>query len=115
MGLKKGVIQKVNQTPKSIPSNLNNMNSFQTSKAPSMPPIYSSESPAHILMHYGSESMNRQNEMLKNSRSTKQTTLNTIKKPQLTNYAMNEVNLGLKVGMNNTLFSDNNYEEEEFV
>lgn len=52
---------------------------------------------------------------MKNSRSTKQTTLNTIKKPQLTNYAMNEVNLGLKVGMSNTLFSDNNYDEEEFL
>ena len=53
--------------------------------------------------------------MLKNSRSTKQTTLNTIKKPQLTNYALNEVNLGLKVAMNNTLFFDNNFEEEDFV
>ncbi len=62
-----------------------------------------------------SDPINRQSELLKNSRSTKQTTLNTIKKPQLTNYALNEANLGLKVGMNNTLFSDNNYEEEEFV
>ncbi len=54
-------------------------------------------------------------EHLKNSRSTKQTTLNTIKKPQLTNYALNEANLGLKVAMSNTLFSENNFEEEEFL
>lgn len=49
--------------------------------------------------------MSKNNEILKNSRTSKQTTLNTIKRPQLTNYAMNEANLGIKVGISNTLFS----------
>jgi hypothetical protein len=54
--------------------------------------------------------LSKNHEALKNSRSTTKqtTTMNTIKKPQLTNYALNEVNLGIKLGMNNTLFSDNN-------
>jgi hypothetical protein len=111
------MIQKVNQTPKSLSNT--NMFSNSNSKGPSLVPIYSTDSPAHILLQNNSNdfmSMNRHNDMLKNSRSTKQaTTLNSIRKPQLTNYAMNEANLGLKLGMNNTLFSDNNYDEEEFL
>lgn len=33
----------------------------------------------------------------------------TIKRPQLTNYAMNEANLGVQVGINPSLFSDNEF------
>jgi hypothetical protein len=39
LGIKKGIIQKVNQVPKSMPINLNN---FATSKTTSIPPIFSS-------------------------------------------------------------------------
>lgn len=53
----------------------------------------------------------KNNEMLKNSRTSKQTTLHTVKRPQLTNYAMNEANLGLKVGLSNSLFSENHGDE----
>ena len=42
------------------------------------------------------------------SRTTKQQTISTTKKPQLTNYAMNEgSNLGVKLGFHPTLFSEN--------
>lgn len=39
----------------------------------------------------------------------KQPSLSTIRKPQLTNYALNEANLGVQMGMNPTLFSDNDF------
>jgi hypothetical protein len=104
----------MNQTPQSI----GNLNILSNTKPSSIPPISSVSSPAQILMNRNSQSsdpqltMKKNNDFLKNSRSTKQTTLNTIKRPQLTNYAMNEANLGIKLGMNNTLFSENNYDEE---
>ena len=42
------------------------------------------------------------------SRTTKQQTISTTKKPQLTNYALNEgSNLGVKLGFHPTLFSEN--------
>jgi hypothetical protein len=48
------------------------------------------------------------NKDIKLSRSTKQQTLTSIRRPQLTNYALNESNnLGVKLGFNPTLFSDN--------
>ena len=50
------------------PENQTSLNDFHTNKFPSV---------------------NKNNEMLKNSSASKQTTLNTIKRPQLTNYAMN--------------------------
>lgn len=37
----------------------------------------------------------------------KQPSLSTIRKPQLTNYAMNEANLGVQMGMNPSIFSEN--------
>ena len=44
----------------------------------------------------------------KMSRTTKQQTISTTKKPQLTNYALNEgSNLGVKLGFHPTLFSEN--------
>jgi hypothetical protein len=44
----------------------------------------------------------------KMSRTTKHQTLSTIRKPQLTNYALNEgTNLGVKLGFQPTLFSEN--------
>ena len=33
--------------------------------------------------------------------------LSTLRKPQLTNYALNEANLGVKMGMNPSIFSEN--------
>lgn len=43
---------------------------------------------------------------IKMSRTTKQQTISTIKRPQLTNYALNEGNnLGVKLGFHPTLFS----------
>jgi hypothetical protein len=45
---------------------------------------------------------------IKMSRTTKQQTISTIKRPQLTNYALNEGNnLGVKLGFHPTLFSEN--------
>jgi predicted oxidoreductase len=45
-------------------------------------------------------------EPIKNSRTTKQQTISTVKRPQLTNYALNEgSNLGVKLGFHPTLFS----------
>jgi hypothetical protein len=43
--------------------------------------------------------------MTKMSRTTKQQTLSTIRRPQLTNYALNEGNLGVKLGFNPSFFS----------
>ena len=44
----------------------------------------------------------------KGSRTTKQQTISTVKRPQLTNYAINEGgNLGVKLGFQPTLFSEN--------
>lgn len=44
----------------------------------------------------------------KGSRTTKQQTISTVKRPQLTNYALNEGNnLGVKLGFQPTLFSEN--------
>jgi hypothetical protein len=44
---------------------------------------------------------------IKMSRTTKQT-ITTVKRPQLTNYALNEGNnLGVKLGFQPTLFSEN--------
>ena len=37
----------------------------------------------------------------------KQPSLSTIRKPQLTNYALNEANLGVQMGMNPSIFSEN--------
>ena len=43
---------------------------------------------------------------IKGSRTTKQQTISTAKRPQLTNYALNEgANLGVKLGFQPTLFS----------
>lgn len=43
---------------------------------------------------------------VKMSRTTKQQTISTVKRPQLTNYALNEGNnLGVKLGFHPTLFS----------
>ena len=45
---------------------------------------------------------------IKQSRTTKQQTISSTRRPQLTNYAMNESNhLGVKLGFHPTLFSDN--------
>lgn len=35
----------------------------------------------------------------------KNPSLPSVKRPQLTNYAMNEVNLGVQMGMNPSIFS----------
>ena len=41
------------------------------------------------------------------SNNFKQPSLSTIRKPQLTNYALNEANLGVQMGMNPSIFSEN--------
>ena len=47
-------------------------------------------------------------DMTKGSRTTKQQTITTVRRPQLTNYAMNEGgSLGVKLGFQPTLFSQN--------
>jgi hypothetical protein len=47
-------------------------------------------------------------DQIKQSRTTKQQTISTVKRPQLTNYALNEgTNLGVKLGFHPTLFSEN--------
>lgn len=37
----------------------------------------------------------------------KHPSISTIRKPQLTNYALNEANLGVQMGMNPSIFSEN--------
>ena len=45
---------------------------------------------------------------VKGSRTTKQQTISSTRRPQLTNYALNESShLGVKLGFHPTLFSDN--------
>lgn len=39
--------------------------------------------------------------------NNKHPSLSTIRKPQLTNYALNEANLGVQMGMNPSIFSEN--------
>ena len=41
------------------------------------------------------------------SRGTNNYSFSSVRRPQLTNYAMNEANLGVQVGLNPTIFSDN--------
>lgn len=46
------------------------------------------------------------NDVIKMSKTTKQQTMSKIRRPQLTNYALNDgSNLGVKLGFNPTLFS----------
>lgn len=43
----------------------------------------------------------------KSLNTAKPASLSTIRKPQLTNYALNEANLGVQMGMNPSIFSEN--------
>lgn len=52
--------------------------------------------------------LNSTKDSINKSLNTKpQPSLSTIRKPQLTNYALNEANLGVQMGMNPSIFSEN--------
>lgn len=51
--------------------------------------------------------LNSTKDSINKSMNTGKPTLSTIRKPQLTNYALNEANLGVQMGMNPSMFSEN--------
>lgn len=88
--MKKSFTQKVNQTAKQV----DQLKIFSNTKNTTMPPLNTVKSPSQGLFNNTSDQNDllnaiRNNDMLKNSRTSKQTTLKTVKRPQLTNYAMN--------------------------
>jgi hypothetical protein len=75
------------------------------------PIIIKKSAAAHDSGHGFSMPVSLLKDPIKMSRTTKQQTISTAKRPQLTNYALNEgSNLGVRLGFNPMLFTENEHD-----